>query len=214
MLLVRPIIASGDSIIPLLVIIFAIIAQIVKFSKKNVKTGQPQSAQPQDDKTVYTAPDDELKKFLQSLSGTASGQQPFKTQEEAPPPAPSPEKVVVVKTRKTALTWDDLLKPAQPVIQNVPLPPPVPVEPQPYEVAPPSPPAYSPPEPAAAAPKAATAAPAAVMRPAARSRIRAAVTAELSGLQSIRKLIILREILGPPIGLRRNGMYDSQALPM
>lgn len=195
----HPYIASGGGdIIPLVIIVIAILAQIIKVAK-GAKPGISKPGQQQSDGGGYTAPEDELKKFLESLSGKI----PIPEINDAPPPLPLPvsqRQVRKIKTQesvsipviKEVLTVEsayDIRESNKPVLASSPPPPP--------EV----------PQPAMASDRYDKPATVHIRRET--SQFRADLVHELIKRESIRKAVVLREILGPCIALRRPGTLVS-----
>lgn len=174
--------AGGQDLIPLVIIIVVVLAQIIKAAKGGSRPapGQPGPSQQADD--VFTAPQDELKKFLESLSGGMSQPPP-----EQPPPLPRKQSRVM-----------RIKQPAQPpVIETVSV----------EEVK--TSPLQESPKAARQADMQIEAPPIHVMP--VTQNIRPQIAYELISRQSIRKAIVLREILGPCLALRRSGVFQLAA---
>ena len=177
---------DGGGIFWLAVVIFVIISKIAKASKKNAPPTQKPGLPDMSD----FSPEDELRDFLKRLSPGS---------EAAPPPVPQPQRhvpppPVPIQTIRTITTSQSgtvrtrvqtVHRPA-PRVQPTPPPPPileavvVPAMPEPVHS----------PAPAASA-------------PAPGDKRRAAIIADLRNRECLREAIILREILGPPLALRR-----------
>lgn len=185
--------SGGGDLFPLVIIVVAVLAQIIKAAKGPKPTITQQGQQHTDDGS-YSAPQDELKKFLESLTGGTTT-----TAAEIPPPLPQP----VPKPQPR------IVKPQQPArlpqvitsSRTVTAP-----EVRPYEIAVPSTAVLSnEPEQPAYLPKNI-----AREKPTTHHRkemhhFRSIMTSQLSNRDSLRNAILLREILGPCIALRRAG---------
>lgn len=194
----HPYIASGGGdIFPIIIIIVAIIAQIIK-AAKGQKPTITQSDQRQGD-GGYSASEDELKKFLESLSGNISN-----TDRAQPPPLPppvhrmEPPPIPAARTNKPVI----VNKPKE-VLRDLPT----------YEML-----AHEPEQaPVAQHVLPLTAAEVANIKKAETAvflhrgthPLKTKISREIRGKESIRKAILLREILGPCLALRRPGNLPS-----
>jgi hypothetical protein len=194
----NPYIASGGGdIFPIIIIIVAIIAQIIKAAKGQKPTiTQPGHGQ---DTGGYNASEDELKKFLESLSGNIPDANTTK-----PPPLPAPvpkaeppplrtmqarRSVAVKNIQKEAAkelqTYEMLVSTREPAPASL-------------QVSPLATPAVA---------KVAKVATSVLVHK--RHPLRTMICGEIRGKESLRKAILLRDVLGPCIALRRPGNLPS-----
>ncbi len=162
-----------------LFIIITIVAQIVKGARK-VASQAPGKEGDADGERNRPAPDDELRKFLEGLSG-GTPPKPAAT----PPPVPPPVR--------------PMAQPQARPRQTVRKPEPIRIKPQP-KPKPPPPRVAAPPiveQPVAVAPAALVASP---QRKA--SRFQKLLQKDLADSEAAQKAIVLREVLGPPLALR------------
>lgn len=184
-----PIAASGgEGLFWLAVAIFVIISKIVQASKKNA----PPTRKPDQPDAADFSPEEELRDFLKRLSpGTESVPPPMpQPQRPVPPPLPAQAARTTTSSQPGAARARQPATPtraAAPKARPVPLPQPLPAQ----EVV-----AAVKREPVRSR------APAAAV-PAPENQRRAALIADLRNRESLREAIILREILGPPLALRR-----------
>ncbi|MDA0321132.1 MAG: hypothetical protein O2923_00240 [Verrucomicrobia bacterium] len=176
-----------DGIIPVVAVIIWIVSSMMKVAKKGQRPGRSDPMMPQEP-APSGDPEEQLRRFLQGLSGAAGQQAPgpppvFEEEEEmeAPlrvvPPPPPPIRVVAATPRDQA-----------------------------------APSAYDRVERTVAAPRSAAEArdPLAQesMRPVASRRSQPArrwLRRHLDTAESVRNAVILREVLGPPLGMRKQG---------
>ena len=207
--------AGVDGLFWLVVIVVTIIAQIVKASKRgSTGSGPPPPRPGTEGDGGYTAPQDELRAFLESLTGA-----PKKPATPPPPPmqavparaaAPAaPRPVMRTPEAKTAP------KPKRRVTrtaaaaaaarQLAPVPPAPRPQPRPRQpVAPARPPL----------PQLATKAADAYGRGTViggTAKARPGITTRLRGRRSVREAVILREILGEPLAMRASARPASAA---
>ena len=190
-----PIVASGgEGIFWLIVTIFVIISQIAKASKKNAPPTQKQGLP-----DAGGSPEEELRDFLKRLSGGAE-----ESQQQPPPPPPRPQRPLpppplpAPAARTTAG--------GQAGAQRIPSEPPAHHHRQKPRAEPlpaPVPQAVLTPAPAQMAPV--TVAPVAPRVPS--GYWRAIIVADLANRECQREAIILRDILGPPLALRRRSTH-------
>jgi len=179
--------AGGGDIFPLIIIVVVIVAQLIKAVKGPKPTVTKPGSQPAEDGT-FVAPEDELKKFLESLSGGGSSSKP-----EQPVPVPTqprqkPREIRVIEpvkpvTIRTARVKEPDYAFEEPFVPEVAAPPPLPVAAARQTAA------FSEASPARITDKT--------------PHIRSQIVGELTSRHSIRKAIVLREILGPCFALRR-----------
>ena len=180
--------AGGDAIIPILIIAATIIAQLIKAGKRAAKGSAPPSDS-QGRRSTSSAPQDELKNFLESLVGNA----PPAPAPPAPPPVPPPqahaappsppsrERLVQMDTPTAKLR-------AKPSRRAKPRPAHTPVTASRIAVKPhPSTPTHD---------------AYAMGNTISASQLRTELLADLSQVDSLRKAIVLREIIGPSLAMR------------
>jgi hypothetical protein len=217
--------ASAGDLIWVVIVVIAIISQLVKAGKKAQKEARPPSPMPQ---SPSEAPEDELRRFLESLTGIPSEAPPSRPPVSPPPvaqpshrapatvPPPIPVRVkpprapVVIKR----VRYDDMLTAQRQardarVAQRSTPPPPRLVK-KTVELKPPQPA----PMPVSPAPVVATAAPVPQRDEPLRTqrpertvltirRLRLALGGDLTSRASLQKAILLQEVLNQPIALRR-----------
>jgi hypothetical protein len=186
--------ASGGDILPLVIIIVVVLAQVIK-AAKGAKPAiiQPGRETP-DGGGTQAEPADELKKFLESLTGGVA--HPHTERQLPLPPVPrqqprqikviEPVRVPVIEPARVEEDVFDIPTPDQPVAVTV-VPPPLPAKPVQvtWQDA-----RHGKPDPATL--------------PDETQYLKLQVVNELFERQSVRKAIILREILGPCFALRRS----------
>jgi hypothetical protein len=184
--------ASGGDLFPLVIIVVAILAQIIK-AAKGPKPTITQPGQQHADDGGFSAPQDELKKFLESLTGGTTT-----TAAEIPPPVPQPAPKPQPRIIKAQ-------QPARPAVVSRSKTT-APAE-MPYVIATPD---------TAVAVEAFQTIPeqakcqARNLRPTLHTHkeahhFRSLIACQLSNRDSLRNAILLREILGPCLALRRAG---------
>lgn len=155
---------AGEGLISLIVVIAVIVAQIVKALKKaGAASGQ---GAPQQPVREYADPQEELRKFLEELSGVP----------QPPQRAPEAQKIVTPPHRQPASR-----PPPAAASKPKPAPPPQRKTPTPVVL---QKDVYA--SPLGSSPRA------------------AAFAKKLRNYGTARESIVLREILGPPLGLRRS----------
>ena len=187
--------SGGGDIFPVIIIIVAIIAQIIKAAKGTKPTIKPPDLS--QGEGGYTAAEDELKKFLESLSGNTSSadtvQPPplplpvSRSQASMVRPVPQPRQVIDTRQQQETIRQTprrDVTVTERSTIQAAP--PPVP----------------------SAAMLTTPAAPAIHIyrKP---HLLHETIVREIRTKASVRKAILLREIIGPCIALRRPGNLPS-----
>jgi hypothetical protein len=185
---------SGGDLFPLVIIVVAILAQIIKATKGP----KPTIAQPgQQDSGDYAAPEDELKKFLENLSG-GGAEKPV----VAPPP---PEPLPVSKPQPRIIKPQQAARPVVVISQNKTIE----ESESPYDVAAQNTVDLSvakPSFPERAKPPARNALqniPAHIRK--GKHHFRSMLMYQLLDRDSLRKAILLRELLGPCLALRQMG---------
>lgn len=183
----RVVMAGSDEFITFLVVAGIVIAQVVRAIKKAKKGPSPAPGQ-----TPDTGQEQELQTFLQRLAG---GQPP-----QAPPTvmpvAPPPQSIAVAQPRVSPPTPR-----TQSHVPHAPLtaPPPAP-RPAPVKVAATTP----------VVARAATPSPAAKCNIPKSSDRGSNIAQLLSDPASVRDMVVLREILGPPLALRGTDAMTAQ----
>lgn len=191
---ILPLAASGiEGIFFLVIAVVWVIIQIASARKKEGPTASSPQQKPEEDYTDYSSPEDELRKFLQRLG------------QPAPPPAPPPLPAAPARTssdpaRGERTTAAAAMKKAREreLPKRRPAPPPVVYEAQAIELPPVQeslPDAYatshvvipSVPDVSEIAPY---------------QRIDPIIMTSLSSRGSLRKVLVLKEILGAPLALR------------
>jgi len=182
--------AGGGELIWVVIVIGSAIVQMIKAKKKASQPAQkPQDSQ---DSSPHS---DELRDFLQAISGAPP----------VPPPAPPPQPV------RTAAAQTQPPRPHHTRPAPPPLPPSMTIKHRPAPVKPHKPAERHRPKP-----------PELVLKPTPEKQVKPAITKitplatatpkglaaliiqDLKNMDSTRKAIVLREILGPPIALRRS----------
>ena len=194
-----PIASGAEGFIGFIVVLVIIVSQLVRAGKSiSSAAGKPQRPAERGH-----APEDELRDFLKRLSQGADQPPPLLPRQPAPPPLPHRTARTTASSRPGAARGR-----SQPAPQPAPhraqkvLPQPVPPAPAVIRAAPAPEPETVP---ARAEPMRVTT-PAAVASKAA-SRRRAGIVTVLKDREAARSAILLREILGPPLSLRRQSTH-------
>jgi hypothetical protein len=174
----------GNMALPIIIfiaIIFKVIKGFSNFSQSKPGTGQPKP------RTDSLSPDTQIRDFLESLSGESKHEAQHEAQATMPPPVPQPVRRPEVRltTKHTSYQISSVPRATAPAVPTVTM----------FETKPIIQPAV--------VPAMEVRTPVKVAVAVQRLPLRTSLIHKLAHRDSLREAILLREILGPPLALRR-----------